>query len=116
MEPMKPMAPMKPMEPMKPMTPMPPMQPMKETAPWWPEGLGHAATTGGQNGMDYAVFPDKKRLAVKADGKVTLYDTGDKSIHGAGQSQATGEKQGLTFSTDGGDVSLADLKEVKNAG
>ena len=47
---------MKPMEPMKPMKPMAPME------KWWPADLGDPSTSGAQNDMRYAFFPDERRL------------------------------------------------------
>lgn len=47
------------MEPMKPMAPMKPMGPMQTDEGWWPEGLSNPSSSGGQNGMKYAFFPDQ---------------------------------------------------------
>ena len=52
------------------MDPLPPMQPMKPMEPlrferWWPADLGEPSTAGGQNGLRFAVFPDKRRLLVE---------------------------------------------------
>ncbi|MCJ2037036.1 hypothetical protein [Methylobacterium sp. J-068] len=99
MEPMKPMAPMKPMEPMK---------PMKAPEPWWPQELGQPSTSGGQNDMRYAFFPDKQRLLVEAEGKLTTYDSGAHRISGVSQSNG----RAPTFSSQDGDVNVNDLKVV----
>ncbi|MEN0077273.1 MAG: hypothetical protein AAGC69_23005 [Paracraurococcus sp.] len=98
------------MEPMKPMKPMEPMQPMESGPPWWPQELGQPATSGGQNDMRYAVFPEARRLAVRRDGKVTLYDTGEHRISGVQQQQ--GGTASLAFSGEQGTVRLEDLKQV----
>lgn len=42
---------------------------------WWPADLGTPTTTGAQNSIRYAYFPQKRRLAVEVNGKMTLYDT-----------------------------------------
>ncbi|MCY0094825.1 SHOCT domain-containing protein [Hoeflea ulvae] len=81
---------------------------------WWPEELGQAASTGAQNQMRYAWFPDAARLAIDAgDGKVRVYDTGDHRI--AGFSQQQSGDQSLSFTSQHGLVSLSELRQV-NAG
>ena len=78
---------------------------------WWPSGLGHAASTGAQNQMRYAWFPDTARLAIDAgDGKVRVYDTADHRIGGFSQQQSG--DQSLSFTSQYGLVKLADLREV----
>jgi hypothetical protein len=101
MEPMKPMEPMRPMEPMKPMT-------GGET--WWSDDLGQPSSSGSQNGMRYAFFPDKRRLLIDENGKVTTYDSGDHRIGGV--SQQDGDHRTLTFTSQNGPVKLDDLKRV----
>ena len=78
---------------------------------WWPSGLGHAASTGAQNRMRYAWFPDTARLAIDAgDGKVRVFDTADHRIGGFSQQQSG--DQSLSFTSQYGLVKLADLREV----
>ena len=100
------------MEPMKPMAPMQPMAPMKAPdSSWWPQGLDKPSSSGSQNGVRYAFFPDQRRLAVEQDGKVRQYDTGEHRISGV--SQAPGGVSGsLRFTSQQGDVDLRSLKEV----
>ncbi len=102
------MEPMKPMKPMEGMKPMEPMKPMEGTKPWWPEDLGSPSTSGAQNGMKYAFFPDKHRLLIERDGTVTTYDSGDHRIGGV--SQANGGH--VTFTGQDGEVDLNSLKKV----
>lgn len=80
---------------------------------WWPESLGHASSTGAQNGGRYAVFLDARRLAVERDGRVTIYDTGDHRIGGASQQQGGGSS--LSFSTDRGSVGIEAFSAVRQA-
>jgi len=75
--------------------------------PWWPEGLGQPSSTGSQNGMHYACFPDARRVAVKQAEIVTLYDSGDHRISGVSQSQST--TQQLSFSSQNGRTRASDL-------
>ena len=110
MEPMKPMKPMQGMAPMKPMEPMKPMDP--PASDWWPAGLSNPASSGAQDGLRYAFFPDQRRLAVEQDGKLTQYDTGDHQISGVSQQQADGRGDSPRFSTQDGPVDLASLKQV----
>ena len=96
------------MEPIKPMEPMTPMEPMKGSEPWWPQELGQPSSSGGQNGMRYAFFPDKQRLLVETDGKLITYDSGDHRISGVSQSNG----QVPSFTTQDGDVNVNDLEVV----
>ncbi len=98
---------MEPMKPMEPLKPMAPMKPMGGDA-WWPKDLGMPASSGSQNGMRYAFFPDRKRLLVETDGRVVAYDSGDHAISGV--QQAGGGS--ATFSDRDGTVDLKDLKRV----
>jgi hypothetical protein len=92
------------------MEPMKPMKPMDFSPKWWPEDLGEPSSSGGQNDIRYAFFPDARRLAIKCDGKVTVYDSGDHRIGGVSQQQ--GASSSLAFSSQNGDVKLDDLKKV----
>jgi hypothetical protein len=65
---------------MEPMKPMESMKPLRETAPWWPEGLGQPTTAGGQDDLRYAYFASCRRLAVSRRGEVTVYDTAEHEI------------------------------------
>lgn len=104
------MEPMKPMKPMKPLKPMEPMKPMEGVKPWWPEDLGSPATSGVQNGMRYAFFPDKHRLLVEMDGQVSTYDSGKHRIGGVSQADQGGRS--LTFTSQDGEVDPGSLKKV----
>ncbi|ABM37899.1 hypothetical protein [Polaromonas naphthalenivorans] len=101
------------MEPMKPMAPMAPMKPMEAPdSSWWPKGLSSPSSSGSQNGVRYAFFPEQRRLAVEQGGKVSQYDTGEHRISGVSQAQG-GHGGTLRFSSQSGDVDLASLKEVR---
>lgn len=99
---------MKPMEPMKPMQPMAPMQPMQADDSWWPEGLSTPSSTGAQNGLQYAFFPQQRRLAIRQGGSVQQYDTGELAISGVGQSQGADP----VFTTAQGQVALSSLRKI----
>ena len=77
---------------------------------WWPAELGSPSTVGGQNETRYALFPGTRRLLVEEAGKRTIYDTGGHQISGVSQQQ--GSARTLTFSSQHGPVSLADLPVV----
>ncbi|MFC6048448.1 hypothetical protein ACFPYM_11470 [Methylobacterium hispanicum] len=87
---------------------MEPMKPMKGAEPWWPEDLGSPASSGGQNGLRYAFFPEKHRLLVEREGKTTTYDSGDHRISGV-QQQSGGT---VSFASQNGTVDLDSLKQV----
>ncbi|UFN48548.1 hypothetical protein LPC08_21450 [Roseomonas sp. OT10] len=93
---------------MKPMEPMKPMRPMHGNEAWWPKELGEPSSSGGQNGMRYAFFPEKRRLAVEQEGRVTLYDSGEHAISGV--SQASGGAPRFTDAK--GTVRLEDLRAL----
>jgi hypothetical protein len=104
------MEPMKPIAPMKPMRPMEPMKPMMGGEKWWPDDLGHPSTSGSQNGLRYAYFPDKRRLLIDENGKVTTYDSGDHRIGGV--SQQDSHERTLAFTSQNGTVKLDELNKV----
>lgn len=74
---------------------------------WWPThlGLGQPFSSGGQNNIRYAVFPN--RLAVEINGQVTVYDTLNHNIGGVSQQQ--GGNDSLTFSSQFGTISVSNL-------
>jgi hypothetical protein len=69
---------------------------------WWPEELGSPASSGAQNDMRYACFPERRRLAIQRNGQVTVYDTGHYRLMGFSQQQST--TQDLVFSGPDGTV------------
>lgn len=103
------MEPMKPMQPMQPMNPMEPMKPMSGGEAWWPKDLGHPSSSGAQNGMRYAFFPDKHRLLIEENGKCTTFDSGDHRINGVSQQSSRGRP---AFTSQDGEVKLDELKTV----
>ncbi len=92
------------------MEPMKPMKPLDFGPAWWPETLGQPSSSGGQNGMRYAFFPDKKRLLIDEDGNQTLYDTADHQIGSV--SQQGGRDHSAVFTSQHGKVSLKDLQTI----
>ncbi len=92
----------------KPMAPMPQMTPSPKDKTWWPEDLGTPGVTGSSNGTRYAYFADKHRLAVKAEGPVRLYDTGDRRLSGFG----THGDGRLRFESNTGPCELKSLRPI----
>jgi hypothetical protein len=80
----------------------------------WPAELGIPSSSGSQNDMHYAVFPDTRRLAIADGGGMTVYDTGDHRIGGVSQQQ--GGDRTLRFTSQNGTIALADLKVVSPDG
>lgn len=78
---------------------------------WWPEGLGAPASSGAQNDMRYAVFPQARRLVVDDGGTVTVYDLGNRRISGVSQQQSADRTLG--FTGPDGPVRLTDLGIVE---
>jgi hypothetical protein len=81
---------------------------------WWPAELGRAASTGSQNNLRYAFFPETRRLAIDLGGRVKVYDTRDHQIGGFSQQQGGG--QSLSFNSQYGLVDLSSLEELGTAG
>jgi hypothetical protein len=79
---------------------------------WWPTNLGSPFSSGGQNNIRYAVFPN--RLAVELNGQVTVYDTLDNNIGGVSQQQ--GGDTSLTFSSQYGTISVSSLPIISGSG
>lgn len=79
---------------------------------WWPTNLGTPFSSGGQNNIRYAVFPN--RLAVEINGEVTVYDTLDNNIGGVSQQQ--GGNTSLTFSSQYGTIAVSSLPIVSGSG
>lgn len=81
---------------------------------WWPSKLGSPSSTGSQNSMRYAFFPETHRLAIERDGKLTIYNTGAHRLSGFSQQQSSG--QSLTFTSQEGPVRIEDLKIEETLG
>jgi hypothetical protein len=86
----------------------------RESNQWWPPhlNLGNPFSSGGQNNIRYAVFPN--RLAVELNGEVSVYNTLDNNIGGVSQQQ--GGNNSLTFSSQYGTISVASLPVVYGRG
>jgi hypothetical protein len=80
---------------------------------WWPLDLGMPGSTGAQNNMRYAHFPDRRRLAVDVNGQVSVYDIGDHWISGFSQQQ--GGDQSITFGSQHGVVRLDSLPLISGS-
>jgi hypothetical protein len=84
----------------------------RNSSQWWPGDLGSPFSSGGQNNIRYAVFPN--RLAVELNGQVTVYDTLNHSIGGVSQQQ--GGDSSLSFSSQFGTLSVTGLPIVSGPG
>ena len=101
------------------MEPMKPMEPMKGFADdpasrWWPESLGTSPdSAGGQNGMRYAYFGGKHRLAIDTGDGVSVYDTREHEISGVRQRQDGGGRK-VVFTSQQGEINLDALEKVRS--
>ena len=77
---------------------------------WWPSDLGSPSSTGAQNNVRYAVFPDSRRLAIELGGQMTVYDTLDNQIGGVSQQQ--GGNDSMTFSSQYGTINVSSLPVI----
>ena len=75
---------------------------------WWPQELGAPFSSGAQNNIRYAVFP--QRLAIEQNGNITIYDTLDHQIGGVSQQQ--GGDTSLSFSSQYGTISVSSLPVI----
>jgi hypothetical protein len=80
---------------------------------WWPSELGSPNSSGAQNNIRYAYFAGPRRLAIESNGVVTVYDTLQHQIGGVSQQQSGGYS--LTFSSQYGNVDLAQLPVVSGS-
>ena len=81
---------------------------------WWPDEFSSPSSSGSQNDMRYAYFPDAHRLVVEVAGTQSVYDTGEHRIGGVSQQQSG--SQSLTFSSQRGQFSTLDLPLVSRSG
>jgi hypothetical protein len=65
-----------------------------------------------QNEIQYAVFPDTRRLAIKDACHVEIYDTGNHRIFGVAQAQSA--DQTLIFTRQDGLVRVKDLPKLRD--
>ncbi|MBL8446047.1 MAG: SHOCT domain-containing protein [Zoogloeaceae bacterium] len=81
---------------------------------WYPAELGMPSSTGAQNNLRYAYFPNARRLAIDSGGDVWVYDTLDYQIGGFSQQQGSGAS--ITLSCQYGTVLLSSLPVVSRNG
>ena len=81
---------------------------------WWGPSLRWPDSTGVQNGVRYAYFAQARRLAIEANGHVTIYDTLDHQIGGFSQQQSYGGSLG--FNSQYGLIDVASLPVVSRDG
>ncbi len=77
---------------------------------WWPTEFGSPSSSGAQNDMRYAFFPNSRRLVIAAHGRTTTYNTGEHLISGVSQQQSG--SQSLVFTSQFGTVRLEDLAKI----
>ena len=99
------------MEPMKPMKPMKPME-FSRAPLWWPDELGKPNATGSQDQVQYAYFKDARRLLLREQGRISIYDTGRYQIHGISQASDVAQARMLT---DQGPLEVSQLKRLERA-
>lgn len=81
---------------------------------WWPGNLGNPSSSGSQNNIRYAFFPQAQRLVVERNGEVTVFNTLNHNISGVSQQQ--GGNTSLTFSSQFGTISTLSLPLVEGPG
>ncbi|MDP4779826.1 MAG: hypothetical protein NWS16_06285, partial [Akkermansiaceae bacterium] len=81
---------------------------------WWPRNLGNPSSSGSQNNIRYAFFPQAQRLVVERNGDVTVFNTLNHNISGVSQQQ--GGNTSLTFASQFGTISTLNLPLVQGPG
>jgi len=81
---------------------------------WWPGDLGSPSSSGSQNHIRYAFFPQAQRLVVERDGQVSVFNTLDHRIGGVSQQQSGNSS--LTFTSQYGTVSTLSLPLISGPG
>ncbi len=79
-------------------------------AGWWPQDLGTPTASGAQNTLQYAYFATKQRLALRNDGRLSIYDTKDHQIYSVSQQQDRSQK--IVFHSQKGEVALDKLSKL----
>lgn len=77
---------------------------------WWSSDLRSPNSVGSQNGSRYAHFVQARRLAIEANGHVTVYDTLDHQIGGFSQQQSIGGS--MSFNSQHGLIDVASLPVI----
>ncbi len=81
---------------------------------WWPSGLGSPSSSGSQNNIRYAFFPQACRLVVQRDGQTSVFNTLNHHISGVSQQQ--GGSSSLTFTSQFGTISTLNLPLISGRG
>ncbi len=81
---------------------------------WWPSDLGSPSSSGSQNNIRYAFFPQACRLVVQRDGHTSVFNTLNHHISGVSQQQ--GGSSSLTFTSQFGTISTLNLPLVSGSG
>jgi hypothetical protein len=87
--------------------------PAKESSlkAWWGADFGQLSATGSQNDIRYAYFAATRRLAIKTDNELTIYDTADHAIRGVSQQQSG--PASITFVSQYGVIPVDTLRVVE---
>ena len=79
---------------------------------WWPAEFGSPSSSGGQNNMRYAYFPNPiDRLVIELNNYITVYNTNGYNISGVSQQQS-GNGYNLQFSCQYGYVDVNSLPQI----
>jgi hypothetical protein len=78
---------------------------------WWPSDFGSPSSTGGQNQLSYAYFPQSHRVAVRDGETITIFDAIGYQVHGFSQQQQN-DVQGLHLSSNRGLIPVLSLPRV----
>jgi hypothetical protein len=82
-----------------------------QSSNWWPAELGSPSSSGSQNDMAYAFFPNSAKLLVKLSGDVFSFNTGNLSIYGVQQQQGGGIGS-VVLNTSNGPMGLLGLNRA----
>ena len=87
------------------------LAPSRQSRDWWPPSLGTPASSGAQNDIRYAWFPQHRRLLIQRGETLVCHDTGDLDITGVSQRQ--NQSSVVVFTSRGSVLRLERLPVVE---
>jgi len=90
---------------------LPPMPALKKRT-WWPDAWETPDTSGTNNGLNYAYFSSRNRLALRQGVKVRFFDTSGYSVRSVSIQRDMGQPI-ITVNTSQGRVDISTFKEVR---
>lgn len=81
---------------------------------WWPSELGEPAISGETDRLAYAYFEAARRFAIRYDGEIAWYDTGEHRITGIAL-HGGAAREDLVLTSTQAELPLAELEPIESA-